>query len=217
MILCCLAYLVLAVLISIPALRTRYLLPALVPLAIPAARGIRESLRRSGPTRIAVACSVAVCLAWSGYRVARLYDRESPFGYASDSQAYLEAHERSYAFFRLSSDYVSAPSDTLLLLDVGNRGFYAPGVPYYGPTDFPFIVLEPLWAGRDAEALLRSLRRRGITHIALDMDMAMENIVPQLDGPQLEQWRRFLARETELVVSSSTSGHALLSLVRSSR
>ncbi|MBN1433758.1 hypothetical protein JW921_03305, partial [Candidatus Fermentibacterales bacterium] len=134
-----------------------------------------------------------------------VYAGERPFLYAGKPEEYLLARQPQYGFYERAREHLTA-SDTLLLVDMGNRAFYAPGMPLYESWDIPFRVLEPLWAARPGSgcSLAEELARDGVCYMAIDMDMASNSISSQLDSFQMECWRDFLRERCEpvLVVGS---------------
>lgn len=185
-------------LLTAPAVRARYMFPALGMLAVLAGEGLAAVLRMKGVVRTAALVSVAACTGWSGSWLARLYARERPWE-AVDAD-FLERRLPYMEFYRQAGG-VLGRADTTLFVNMGNRAFYFPSFVIYNDRRFPLLVLEPLWEGCTADGLEARLRAMGVRYLAMDMDVSQANIVPELDDAQLAEWRVFLAGLEPLVSS----------------
>ena len=193
-----LAALVLTVLLSMPSVRVRYLFgPAgmLVPLA---AAGLDRALGSGRLGRAAAGAAIALCLVWSGSWLVRLYSSERPW--EALEPTFLE-NRLPYMPFYMEADRVLEETDTTLFVNMGNRAFYWPSYAIFNSHRFPLDVLEPVWEGDDAGELASRLRARGISHVAIDMDIADINITGELGDGEFERWREFVAMRLEPVVS----------------
>jgi hypothetical protein len=180
------------------AVRVRYLFGALGMLAIPAAEGLDRVLSSGRIARTAGLAVIAISLIWSGNWLVDLYRRERPW--EAMEEGFLEKRLPYMSFYN-EVDRVLEPGDTTLFLDMGNRSFYFPAYSIYNSHRFPLDVLEPLWAGCSPEDLTGTMRARGVSWVAIDMDMADINITGELDDGQLSVWREFVALRMEPVVS----------------
>ncbi len=193
-----LAVLLMTVFFSGAAVRVRYLFGAFGMLAIPAGAGLDRALSVGRPGRVAVWAAIAICLFWSGSWLARLYAAERPWEAADPS--FLEKR-LPYMSFYSEVDSVLEPGDTTLFVNMGNRAFYYPGYAVFNSRRFPLDILQPLWAGTDSDGLASLLRARGISHLAVDMDIADINITGELTDEEFAEWREFAALRMEPVVS----------------
>ena len=195
-----LVFLVVAVAIRGGALRTRYLLPGLAMLALPAAEAF-ANLLRSGISwlRVATAALIGICLLWSGSRLMDLYVLERPWELPGREE-YLETNTAYYPFYTDCEGQLS-DSDTTLLVNMV-RPFYFPGPVRTTGHRVPVELLELLWSGADGATIANSLASDGITHIAMDMVYTSLNLTPELSGEEMERWREFAACRLEPVVAS---------------
>ncbi|NLP04809.1 hypothetical protein GX411_02505, partial [Candidatus Fermentibacteria bacterium] len=99
------------------------------------------------------------------------------------------------------ADSILEPSDTTLFINMGNRAFYFPSYAIYDEGRFPIVVLDRLWRGCTAEELREAVRRTGAAYLAMDMEISQINIVGELEDCELAEWRRFLSKMTEPVVT----------------
>lgn len=185
-------FIVLAVLFSWPAIRTRYLLPGLVIMALYAADGFIIAAERGIVSRVIVCIALAVGLFWSAGHIVDLYILEQPFRFAGRDTEYLLNNEPHHEFFLSMSEFVE-PEDTVLLVNMGNRAFYCPCIAIYDTYRFPFSILEPLWEGKSVSQVDSILNSRGIKYLAMDMEMSSINITGELKNSELENWKVFMA------------------------
>lgn len=192
------AALVLTVLLSIPSARVRYLFGPVGMLVPFAAAGLSRALGTGRLGRAAAGLAMVFCLVWSGSWLVRLYSSERPLEALDPS--FLE-NRLPYMPFYMEADRVLEEADTTLFVNMGNRAFYWPSFAIFNSHRFPLDVLEPVWGGAGAEDLASSLRARGISYVAMDMDIADINITGELDDGEFERWREFVATRLEPVVS----------------
>lgn len=188
----------LVTLIGFPAVRVRYLFPGLVMAAPLAGEGLSSIMDRGRPARIVALLVIAASIGWSGSWLVRLYSETEPWRGAS--RDYL-VNRLPYMSFYMSADSVLEPSDTTLFVNMGNRAFYFPSYVIYDDRRFPLVVLDRLWRGCTAEELAEAVRRTGAEYLAMDMEISQINIVGELEDSGLAEWRRFLSRMTEPVVT----------------
>ncbi|HOA05411.1 MAG TPA: hypothetical protein PLV86_00365 [Candidatus Fermentibacter daniensis] len=193
-----LAVFVATVLLSGSAARVRYLFGAIGMLSIPAGEGLSRAMSSGRTGRAVTLAATTVCLIWSGSRLFDLYGVERPWEALDDS--FLE-NRLPYMSFYMEADRVLEENDTTLFVNMGNRAFYWPSCAVFNARRFPLDVLEPLWAGLGAEGLDSILRARGVTHVAVDMDIADINISGELTEEEFAEWREFAALWMEPVVS----------------
>jgi hypothetical protein len=195
-----LAFLVLAVAFSGTAVRTRYLLPGLAMLAVPAAEAVSTALSSGGRmVRAVTATLLAGCLVWSVLAVTELYQLERPWTLPGREE-YLAANTDYYTFYRECTPFVT-DTDTTLLINM-DRPFYYPGNVITGSFRLPVELLDMFWTGMSADAVLDSLAGQGVTLLAMDMVYTALNLLPELHGEELLQWREFTARGLIPVVST---------------
>ncbi len=178
--------------------RTRYLLPALVMMAIPASVTIAELLRRKGLKRTVIICLFGICLFYSGEKVTELYLLEDPLDFP-DEQTYLETSTTYYTFFELCDEVVAA-TDTTYFINM-RRPFYYPGYVIYSPRIIPLELLEKFWTGMNASEIKDYLVSTGAEYLAVEMMNTSYNLVPELNETQIEVWREFIS-EIEPVITS---------------
>lgn len=181
-----------------PAIRVRYLFPGLVMAAPLAGEGLSAIMDRGRPARIAAFLVVAASIGWSGSWLVRLYAETDPWRGAG--RDYL-VNRLPYMPFYMSADSILEPSDTTLFINMGNRAFYFPSYAIYDERRFPIVVLDRLWRGCTAEELREAVRRTGAAYLAMDMEISQINIVGELEDCELAEWRRFLSKMTEPVVT----------------
>lgn len=181
-----------------PAIRVRYLFPGLVMAAPLAGEGLSAVMDRGRPARIAAFLVMAASIGWSGSWLVRLYAETEPWRGAN--RDYL-LNRLPYMPFYMSADRVLEPSDTTLFINMGNRAFYFPSYVIFDDRRFPLVVLDRLWRGCNAEELAEALRRTGAEYLAMDMEISQINIVSELGEAEFAEWRRFLSRKAEPVVT----------------
>lgn len=181
-----------------PAIRVRYLFPGLVMAAPLAGEGLSAVMDRGRPARIAAFLVMAASIGWSGSWLVRLYAETEPWRGAN--RDYL-VNRLPYMPFYMSADRVLEPSDTTLFINMGNRAFYFPSYVIFDDRRFPLVVLDRLWRGCNAEELAEALRRTGAEYLAMDMEISQINIVSELGEAEFAEWRRFLSRKAEPVVT----------------
>ncbi len=186
------------VLLTYPAVRVRYLLPAFALAAVPAALGLESALAGRRATALASVALMAACVGWSASWVARLYASERPWETLQPD--FLEKR-LPYMSFYMDVDRQLQPTDTTLMVNMGNRAFYFPSYAMYDSHRFPLVLLEPLWAGADREDLARRLRAGGVGYLAMDMDMTQVNVTGELGSREMAEWRGFVAEDLEPLVS----------------
>jgi hypothetical protein len=194
------AFLVLAVALSGASIRTRYLLPGLAMLALPAAEAMSRAINSAGRTvRTLSVILMAGCAAWSALAVSELYRLEKPWTFP-DREEYLTTNTDYYGFFMQCAPYVTS-GDTTLLINM-DRPFYFPGYARTGGYRLPVELLEMFWAGMPAEGVLDSLAGQGVTLLAVDMVFTALNLLPELHGEELSEWREFTAAGLTPLVST---------------
>lgn len=186
------------VLLSGQSARVRYLFGAIGMLSIPAGCGLSKALSSGRAGRAVTLAATAICLIWSGSRLFDLYGGERPW--EALDRSFLEKRLPYMSFYN-EVDRVLEPGDTTLFVNMGNRAFYWPSYAIFNARRFPLDVLEPLWAGVGAGGLDSILRVRGVTHVAVDMDIADINISGELTEGEFAEWRQFVALWMEPVVS----------------
>lgn len=184
-------YMIITLIANGAAVRVRYLLPGLAMLSIPVSETFENLLiNKSKIVRATTTVLIAVCVIWSAVKIMNLYEHERPWE-SKDDTTYLDENAPYYDFFQKCDRYISE-SDTTLLVNM-NRPFYFPGYSVFDHRVVPFELMEMLYAGMDSEEIVNSLRRRGITHLAIDMFLTSINITPELSANELEQWREFVS------------------------
>jgi len=189
-----------AVAMSGVGVRTRYLLPGLAMLALPAAEAVSRAIGSGGRmVRIVTGVLVAGCVTWSALQVADLYALERPLTFPGRDE-YLEGSTNYHGFFTECEPFVG-PGDTTLLVNI-DRPFHFPGYAVTGAFRLPVELLELFWSGLPADAVRDTLLGRGVTLLAVDMVYTSLNAVPQLKGDELDCWREFAACELQPVVAT---------------
>ena len=184
-------YLIIALIANGASVRVRYLLPGLVMLSIPVSETFESLLmNRKKILRAATAVLIAICAIWSANKIKSLYEHERPWEFQED-RTYLLENALYYDFFQECDRYISF-SDTTLMVNM-NRPFYFPGYAVFDHEVVPFELMKMLWSGMDSEDIMINLRKRGITHLAVDMLLTSINIPPELSKDELEQWREFVS------------------------
>ncbi len=203
-----LVYLALALVLGGGAVRTRYMIPALVMLSLPAAMALGEGLLARGRS-VAILTGVLVlgCSAWSLDRFLDLYVLERPWLLPSREE-YLGANTLYWDFYRECAEHVP-PSDTTYLVSM-DRAFYFPSHAVYDRRRVPLQLLDRLWSGADADSMASWIRSTGAEWVAVDMMWTSANTPTVLEGGGLAEWRRFTAGVLEPV--ASTDGMVLLRL-----
>jgi len=185
------AFLVLALALSGASIRTRYLLPGLAMLALPAAEAMSRAISSAGRTvRTLSVMLIAGCAVWSALAVSELYRLEKPWTFP-DRDEYLTSNTDYYAFFMQCAPYVSS-GDTTLFINM-DRPFYFPGYARTGGYRLPVELLDMFWAGMSADEVLDSLAGQGVTLLAVDMVFTALNLLPELQAEGLTEWREFTA------------------------
>jgi hypothetical protein len=190
-------YLLAAVLLSGTGIRTRYMLPGLVMLVLPAALGL-DAVTARMRSWVTVAL-VGVCLVWTGARVLDLYEMNRPWT-VGRQDGYL-ANTLEYFPFYMEAEKVLDVDDLTLFVNMGNRAFYFPSRVVFDEHRFPFRILESLWEGSTAGELTAELKSEGVTHVAMHMGYSCINIPWELSADQLSEWREFTARGLRPVIS----------------
>jgi hypothetical protein len=191
------ACLLAAVVILGSAVRTRYLLPGLAMLSVPAAMGllaVRERIRSW-----LVVLLVAVCLGWTVSKLVPLYGTERPWTVLG-GEDYL-ANRLGYIPFYREAERVVDMDDLTLFVNMGNRAFYFPSRVIYSQERFPIRVLEMLWAGCSDTEMVERLKSEGVGWVAMNMDFTAVNIPWELTANELDVWRRFVAMRLRPVIS----------------
>lgn len=184
-------YLAIALVFRGTSIRVRYLFPALAMLTLPAAEALNALI--SSRSRIIRAISIiliAVCTIWSADRILDLYALEKPWK-LQDDEVYLDENASYYRFFQECRVYISE-SDTTLLVNLG-RPFYFPGFAMYDRQRVPFELLEMFWSGMNSVEIEDALRKKGISHLAMDMFITSINLPAELSGNELAEWREFIS------------------------
>lgn len=190
-----LLYLVIAQVSMGTAVRTRYLLPGLAMLSIPAARALDAAMGRGRLLRLAILGLILACLAWTGTRVSRLYRREQPWKILTD-EMYLEHRLPYLSFYRTAAGVVDE-DDRTLFVNMGNRAFYFPSEVVYDPDRIPMGLLRMLWQGSTSEEMAEELAEDGIDYVAANMTLTSISMPSQLDGPEMERLRLFFAEKLQ--------------------
>lgn len=177
--------------------RTRYLLPALVMMSIPASATMADLFSENRFKRIIVICLFGICLFWSGMKVVELYTLEEPLEFPK-WQTYLEEKTEYYAFYELC-DEVVAFNDTTYFVNM-RRPFYYSGYAIYSPRIVPLELLEMFWDGKSASEISNEIRSSGAEYIAIQMLYTSCNLVPELNETQLKVWREFMAELEPVVI-----------------
>ncbi len=194
-----LAYLVAAQAVLGPVVRVRYLLPGLAMLSVSAGAGLWGLLRRGRTAAALTWVLVAICTGWSAMWLGHLYRAGRPWDYRGDGE-YLERVLPYYSFYR-ECDGVLEETDLTFLVNMGNRAYYFPSQVRFDPERFPMTFLEMFWGGLDAGEAAAELRGMGVTHIALNMNYTVDNLMVELEAGRARECSKMFARWTEPLVT----------------
>lgn len=182
-------------------MRARYVapaLPALVILAVIGAARLWKSARERFPVRfgrwlrILLAGCLALGIAANGKYAIQQFARFLPLAYISgelDRDAYRLRFWPEYALFRFANRELPAGS-RILAVFFGNRGYYSDHEVWFGNARFEALVRER----RSVEEVRQTLAGEGFTHLAINLDMFRQWVVPGLDEPARALSDRFLGQ-----------------------
>ncbi|MBD3369616.1 hypothetical protein GF402_04550 [Candidatus Fermentibacteria bacterium] len=194
-----LCYLIVAQVSRGTSVRVRYLLPGLAMLSVPAAKALQRTMERGRLIRWVVSGLILVCLAWTGARVSRLYEKDKPWK-AITEESYLEHRLPYLRFYRMAAG-VAEEDHLTLFVNMGNRAFYFPSEVVYDPDRLPMRLLRMLWSGRTSSEMAGELASDGVDFVAANMVYTSINMPSQLSGPEMDRLRAFFARELDPLLS----------------
>ncbi len=192
------AVIILSIVFMGHSIRTRYLLPGLAMLCLPAAEGLGEAFSRRGFAGIAAKVMAAVCLGWSASWLVRLYAAEKPW--EAGEEDFLQSRLPYMGFYEIC-DSVLEDDDTTLFVNMGNRAFYFPAPVIFEESRFPIPLLDRIYRGMSADSIAADLRMSGVRYIAAEMDVSQINLSEALDDSDFAVWRDFATNRLEPVAS----------------
>jgi hypothetical protein len=182
-------------------LRSRYALPALVPLAVLAAGALQDVCRRGRVWRALAATATTAALAFNAVHLTRSLSLVDPLPYwrGEESRAHFIARfVPEYPVTAYANRHLPADA-TVYLAFLGQRGYYWQRSYTY---DFHFSGIKLREAVEDAkepDEIADLLQRQGISHIASADALLSRFMRENLNDGGFERWRRFAATHLRLL------------------
>jgi hypothetical protein len=207
--------------IGIPLLmgmpRVRYIFPVLPALAILAAEGVKNLFARAGEEKrlpalalqaLAVCASVHIVVT-GGLYLAGQFEKIKPIPYLSGREsrdAFLSRHLANHAAVRYINSHSQKDAKVLLLFDRG-RAYYLDREYVYEPSYGMRTTDELVAASKTRGGLAEYLRKRGITHLLVRLDLMDKYLTDNFTAAEADLFRGRLSEE--LHPAFFETGHAV--------
>ncbi len=196
------------------SVRVRYLVPVVPHLVILSAYGLKHSVDvlKSVAQPMAKKVGIACLALFIGYGfwmntayAAYLYGYVKPLEYLSgnvDRDEYIARYRYEHDAFQYVNRTLGE-ADRLYFIYLGKRGYYC-DIPYV-PDSHGNHLVRLLYKGdelRNSGETADMLRRKGITHLVINMNITWPHVTKNGGPGEAESLSRFLATETTQVFNS---------------
>jgi len=193
-------------------MRIRYISPIIPPLVLLSAFGVRKMVSIISELRerhlryvglAAVFLVLSFCLSLNAYYIFTQYKYVDPFGYLSGAVSrdeYIDKYRPEYPVIRYINENLN-PHDRILLLFMGNRGYYCDREYVFDMISNRSLLRELVKRSRKPEQVLQGLRGNGITHMLIRYDI-FDRWVKDEDNFTIREQQllgRFFKRYVELL------------------
>ncbi len=197
------ALLMIAFVFLLVDMRVRYILPAIPPLTILSAYGLKSLLgivtRLSAGVRQhtlfgLVGLLIAGLLFQNVFYIAGLYKYVRPFSYISGKigrDDYIAQFRPDISVHRYASRHLGKDAKILGLF-LGYRSYYSDRTLVFGDTIFKNAVIQSL----DTGEISRHLRSKGLTHLLIRHDLFDQWVGNNFSGEEKERIRQFFSVST---------------------
>ena len=163
-------------------MRIRYISPIIPPLVLLSAFGVRKMVSIISELRerhlryvglAAVFLVLSFCLSLNAYYIFTQYKYVDPFGYLSGAVSrdeYIDKYRPEYPVIRYINENLN-PHDRILLLFMGNRGYYCDREYVFDMISNRSLLRELVKRSRKPEQILQGLKGNGITHMLIRYDI----------------------------------------------
>jgi hypothetical protein len=192
-------------------LRARYVLPIVPPLVILFVYGVFNLYSRL-ERPVYLFALLLVFVAYHGYYAHRYFQAVAPVRYLFGNEtrvSYLTRALPEYATF----DYINLqlPRDVkIYLLFVGRRSYYCERNYFHDGGELPAFLQSAITSAQEPVQLAHALKREGITHLMVRVDLLARYLVENLPPAKIALWNEFA--QSRLSLNFHDRGYVLYQL-----
>jgi hypothetical protein len=204
-------------------LRMRYVSPIIPPLVILAVFGLKRLFDSLGEARsrpltyggkLIVVFLVLFALGLNAMYIREQFAYVKPLSYISGNvtrDQYIEKYRPEYAAMKFINRNLP-PNSKILFVFVGNRGYYCDRQYRFDMQDNRSQIAMFLRSSHDARAIWEGLKKEGITHMLINMDIFNRWAAKSFSSLDLMQIRSFFNKYVRLLYHKNGYGVFVLTM-----